>query len=329
MKCSNDGLVSRALRTNDRQSNKPTLPEDALIGQEVKNRGEKSIGVSVIIPAYNEETAIGPVVAQLSQVMAASGVLHEVIMVDDGSQDNSASIAKQQPGVTVIRHTSNQGYGAALKTGIRHAHYDMICITDADGTYPNDRIPALLENLIEGGYDMVVGARTGDTVKIPLLRRFPKWVLNKIANYLSGFKIPDINSGLRVMKKQSVERFFNILPDGFSLTTTITLAMLTNNMQVHYTPINYYHRKGKSKIRPIHDTLNFLQLIIRTSLYFNPLKVFIPLSLFLAIFAFLILFGSWLLFGKAMDVTFGVILMSAVMVLAIGMLADLIDKRIR
>ncbi|GAB4544345.1 MAG: hypothetical protein Fur0020_13710 [Thermodesulfovibrionia bacterium] len=121
----------------------------------------------------------------------------------------------------------------------------------------------------------------------------------------------------------------NILPDGFSFTTTITLAMLTNGYRVKYIPIDYHKREGKSKIRPIQDTLNFIQLIIRTILYFNPLRVFIPLSLSLVVLSFLVLLVSYLIFGKAMDVTFGVIMMAAVMVMAIGMLADLIDKRLK
>ncbi len=175
---------------------------------------------------------------------------------------------------------------------------------------------------------MIVGARTGDVVKIPLLRKFPKWVLNKLANYLTGVKIPDINSGLRIMKKEDVEHLMKILPDGFSFTTTITLAMLTNNMPVCFLPINYYHRGGKSKIRPFYDTLNFLQLIIRTILYFNPLKVFIPFSGMLVACAFLVLLLSWLFLERAMDVTFGIIMMTAVVVMAIGMLADLIDRRL-
>jgi hypothetical protein len=175
---------------------------------------------------------------------------------------------------------------------------------------------------------MIVGARTGDLVQIPLLRRFPKWVLNKVANYLTGVKIPDINSGLRIMKKEDVEHFIKILPDGFSFTTTITLAMLTNDMSVCFLPINYYHRKGKSKIRPFYDTLNFLQLIIRTCLYFNPLKVFIPFSGLLVVLSFSVLLFSSIFLERAMDVTFGIIMMTAVVVLAIGMLADLIDKRL-
>ena len=175
---------------------------------------------------------------------------------------------------------------------------------------------------------MVVGARVGSKVKIPLIRKPAKWFITKLASYLTGTKIPDLNSGLRVMKKEVVEKYIRILPDGFSFTSTITLAMLTNGYSVKYVPIDYFRRYGKSKIKPIQDTLNFIQLIIRTVLYFNPLKVFVPLSLFLVLLAFLVLLGSWVLTGKVMDVTFGVVLMTAVMVMTIGMLADLIDKRL-
>ena len=314
---------------NDELSTKPKMSQDAVLAQDMQNRAEERIGVSIVVPAYNEEHSISSLLVQLNQVMVASGLFYEVIVVDDGSQDSTASTAERQPRVKLIRHKSNRGYGAALKTGIRRAQYNLICITDADGTYPIECIPDLLKHMIHGGYDMVVGARTGKIVKVPLMRQFPKWALNKLANYLTGVRIPDMNSGLRVLKRDHVKRFSNILPDTFSFTTTITLAMLTNDMLVHYIPIDYYQRKGRSKIRPIYDTLNFLQLIVRTSLYFNPLKVFVPLSLALVLFAFLVLFGSWILLGKAMDVTFGVILMTAVMVMAIGMLADLIDKRMK
>jgi len=151
----------------------------------------------------------------------------------------------------------------------------------------------------------------------------------KLANYLSEMKIPDLNSGLRIMKKDILEEFIHLLPDGFSFTSTITLAMLTNGYSTKYEKIDYLGRVGKSKIRPIRDTLNFVQLIVRTTMYFNPLKVFIPLSMLLVIFAFIVLFVSHYLFGEAFDVSFGVLMMTAVMVSAIGMLADLINKRIR
>lgn len=287
--------------------------------------------LSILIPVFNEQDCLEETIQQMDKLLERSDFEIEIIFINDGSRDKSNVILESltDPSYKVLTHESNQGYGAALKTGITTANYDIICITDADGTYPNDRIPALFKHMIKNNYDMVVGSRTGKKVKIALIRRFPKWVLNKLANYLSGAKIPDINSGLRIMRKQDVEPFFNILPDGFSFTTTITLAMLSNNMRVHYIPINYYSRTGKSKIKPIQDTLNFIQLIIRTVLYFNPLKVFVPLSLFLVLLAFLVLLGSWVLTGKAMDVTFGVVLMTAVMVMVIGMLADLIDKRMR
>ena len=284
----------------------------------------KPSNVSIIIPAFNEEEAIGFVVKAIHLAFPDS----EIIVVNDGSTDNTAGKIAESRAI-VLNHDHNCGYGAALKTGISNARNECIVITDADGTYPNERIPELVEMFEKGNFDMVVGARVGKNVKIPLIRKPAKWFITRLASYLTDTKIPDINSGLRVMKKDVVKKYLNILPDGFSFTSTITLAMLTNGCSVEYIPIDYFERKGKSKIRPIHDTLNFIQLIIRTILYFNPLKVFLPLSLFLALFAFLVLIGSWVLTGKAMDVTFGVILMSSVMVLVIGMLADLIDKRLQ
>jgi glycosyltransferase involved in cell wall biosynthesis len=285
--------------------------------------------ISIVIPVFNEADHIEKTIQQLIKIIQSYKADFEVIFINDGSTDNTT---QQLAGLDkdffrVIHHDINRGYGASLKTGIANATSPYICIIDADGTYPIDEIPKLAEALSEG-YDMVVGARAGKMVKIPFLRRLPKWILNKLCNYLSGFKIPDINSGLRIMRKTSVERFHNILPDGFSFTTTITIAMLTNNLRVHFTPINYFARHGKSKIRPVYDTLNFLQLIIRTSLYFNPLKVFIPLSMFFFIGGILVLVISWLFLDKIMDVTFGIFILTSVMALSIGMLADLIDKRL-
>lgn len=288
--------------------------------------GKKSTLYSVVIPAYNEEENIREIIEEIYAF--AQNDLYEIIIVDDCSTDDTRlSIPEDE--VKLVCHSENKGYGAAIKTGIKHATGDFIIITDADGTYPNKQIPQLLKTFLDQKLDMVVGARVGKNVKIPLIRRPAKWFISKLANYLTNTKIPDLNSGLRVMKKDVVEKYLNILPDGFSFTSTITLAMLTNNYSVKYIPIDYFKRKGKSKIRPIRDTLNFIQLIIRTIMYFNPLKVFVPLSLFLALFAFFVLIGSWVLTGKVTDVTFGVILMTSVMVLVIGMLADLIDKRLQ
>lgn len=285
--------------------------------------------ISIVIPVFNEQECLNKTILQMEELLESSDFEFDIIIVNDGSTDSSNEILEgiNNSSIKIIHHDINRGYGAALKTGIAKASTSYVCITDADGTYPNLELKKLAK-YIKDGYSMIVGARTGDIVRIPLLRRFPKWMLNKLANYLTGVKIPDINSGLRIMKKEDVEHFTKILPDGFSFTTTITLAMLTNDMPVCFLPINYYHRKGKSKIRPFYDTLNFLQLIIRTCLYFNPLKVFIPLSGLLVVLAFLVLLLSSIFLERAMDVTFGIIMMTAVIVVAIGMLADLIDKRL-
>ncbi|MFW5940740.1 MAG: glycosyltransferase family 2 protein [bacterium] len=285
-------------------------------------------GLSVIIPAYNEAGAIDCVLEELLPVLAGCDLAYEVIVVDDGSQDETAARAGEHDGITLLQHRQNRGYGAALKTGLRHAQHPLICITDADGTYPNECIPDLVQQLCTNNYDMIVGARTGPDVTIPRLRRPAKWALRKLANYVADENIPDLNSGLRVFRRDIARRFLGILPDTFSFTTTITLAMLTNHYLVDYQPINYYARVGKSKIRPLQDTVNFLKLVWRIALYFAPLKIFLPLSAFL----FLLAVG-WALFtlfvlGQLADVSTLVIVMTAFQVAVIGMLAELINQRL-
>ena len=231
-------------------------------------------GISIVIPAFNEEGAISSGIREIQEVMDPSSYEYEIIVVDDGSEDNTADLARAE-GVKLVELPENQGYGAALKAGIRRSAYETIVITDADGTYPAKYIPDLVGQL--GLYDMVVGARTGSNVAAPLVRMPAKWVLRKLASYLAGRHIPDLNSGLRVMRKNLIRRFLHLLPSGFSFTTTITLAALCSGSLVKYSPIDYHARIGKSKIRPAH-AFDFTLLIIRTIVYFNPLKVFIPLG---------------------------------------------------
>lgn len=236
--------------------------------------------VSVVIPAFNEGAHVAAQVEAVRGVLERSGWVHEIIVVDDGSADQTATEA-ESTGARVLRRHRNRGYGAALRLGISRARYDWILITDADGTYPVDEIPGLLARADEN--EMVVGARLGATVKIPLVRRPAKWFLNRLASYLAGQRLPDINSGLRLMRKSLVERYEFLLPDGFSFTTTITLASACNGHAVEYVPINYLARLGESKIRPRH-AYDFTILILRIIVFFNPLKVFIPLGVLLALF---------------------------------------------
>ena len=283
------------------------------------------MGLSIVIPVYNEEGAIVQTIDQIEGIMSASNIDYEIVVVNDGSSDKTGVILSEHKGnFKLLTHEVNRGYGASLKTGINATKHDIIAITDADGTYPNEQIPTLFKEI--GNFNMVVGKRSFK--RLPNITKPAKWMIAKLANFLAGYKIPDINSGLRLFHKQDAQRYFNIISDGFSFTTTITLAMITNGLTVKYIPIKYMKRQGKSKIRPIYDTLNFIQLIIRTILYFNPLKIFVPISLTLILFALLLFFYSLFFLPAVLDTTVVILFIAAVQILAIGMIADMIDKRL-
>src|SRR5579859_5401802 len=161
--------------------------------------------ISIVIPAYDEELSVVSVIEEYRECLQRHDIQTEIIIVDDGSHDQTAKVALKA-GARVIRHRSNRGYGASLKTGIAAASFDIVAITDADGTYPAEYIPQMIEMLERS--DMVVGSRTGKKSSIPLVRRPAKWVLNRLANYLSNANIPDLNSGLRVFRRDVVLQYF-------------------------------------------------------------------------------------------------------------------------
>lgn len=275
---------------------------------------------SVVIPAFDEELGIEASVRAVRETLDAAGTEYELLVVDDGSRDRTAELAAAA-GATVVSLPENKGYGAALKAGIRRARHDTVVITDADGTYPASAIPDLLGDLT--GYDMVVGARTGSRLAIPASRRPAKWFLTRLASYLAGRPIPDLNSGLRVMHKSLVQRFEHLLPDGFSFTTSLTLAALCGGALVRYRSIDYHARIGESKIRPTH-AIEFLLLILRTIVYFNPLKVFMPLGavLFIAALAKFV----YDIFLKNLSESAVLGFLGAIIIWAIGLLSDQIAK---
>ncbi len=279
--------------------------------------------ISIIIPAFNEEKGISAVIKEIYKVDIKWP--YEVVVVDDGSTDATGDVVRNlKKDVILLQHPYNRGYGSAIKTGIKKATGEYILIIDADGTYSPVEIPKLLKYAED--YDMVVGARMGEKVRIPLLRKPGKWLLSILANYLSGVKIPDLNSGLRIFKKKDVERFFNILPTKFSFTTTITLAYLSNDYTVKYVPIDYHERKGESKISVVRDGLYFILLIGRTIMFFNPLRVFLPVSLLLFGSGFLILLYQGLVLKNLGDLPVMLILAS-LQIGFLGLLADLIRHR--
>ncbi len=298
--------------------------------EELTNRSHQTLkaGVTLIIPCFNEERMIAETVRRSIKSLQATERAFEILVVDDGSKDDSTHSLQTligTPGVRLLRNGENSGYGYSLKRAVAEARHELIAIMDADGTYPIEQLPTLIDRMKD--VDMVVGARTGASVHVPILRRPAKWLLRKLAEYLAGRKIPDLNSGMRVMRRALVRRFVRLLPDGFSFTTTITLAMLTNGHEVRYIPIDYAPRVGKSSIRPVRDTLNFFGLIVRTILYFRPLKVFVPASAAMFTLAVGSAIVSKVVFGQLADVTAVTLASASLQLLAIGMLADLIDKR--
>ncbi len=284
---------------------------------------------SLLIPCYNEEDAIEQTLHHIRDTIPDDAT-YTIIVIDDGSRDKSPdileSLKSEYDNLSIVTHPINRGYGAALKSGLLQAKTDLVVITDADGTYPNERIPELVK-LCEDN-DMVVGARIGDDVTYSKIRAIPKIFLRAWASWISRYPIPDINSGLRVFRRDLATQYAGILPDGFSFTTTITLAMLTNFHRVHYEPINYKVRVGKSKIQPIRDTLRFTMLILRTGTYFAPMRVFSPFVLLLLLMAVGSLIYDVVELQNLTDKTVLLFLFTLNMGM-FALLADMIDKRSR
>jgi glycosyltransferase involved in cell wall biosynthesis len=291
----------------------------------------------VVLPAYSEEGAVGSAVHAIERVLRAHGITHEIIVVDDGSKDHTVDEA-MKASARVLQHHANRGYGAAIKTGTLAARYDAIVISDADGTYPAEAIPTLLR-LLEHA-DMVVGSRTGTHVHIPWLRRLPKKLLAWLAALIAGQPIPDLNSGLRAFRRDCVRQYFPILSNKFSFTTTSTLALLADDYRIVYHPIDYHQRIGKSNIVPRHF-MDFTILILRISMMFQPLKIFVPLAFGClgigaakSVFDVVALFqrqaepGWYLLFQPLLSTSAMLFLMTGFQLLFIGMLAEAVVRRI-
>ena len=283
--------------------------------------------VSIIIPAFNEEAAIGDDLNKILDCMDASGFQYEVIVVDDGSTDKTAEIVRRYPRVRLIQHPTNRGTGAATNTAVRHARGEIIAMTDGDGTYPVQEIPTLLPYMDQ--YDMVIGARTKEAGTMKVLRTPAKWFIRTLASYLTETPIPDLNSGLRVFKKSLAVKFMHLLPHGHSWVSTITLAHLADDYLVKFVPIDYYPRKGRSSFDPVRDTYNYLLLVIRTVMYFNPIKVLLPVGIvlfFAGVIRQLVQFYTINMHVQSSNV---LLVLSGLNLLMIALLADLVVRRAR
>ncbi|MEX0712409.1 MAG: glycosyltransferase family 2 protein [Pirellulales bacterium] len=241
-----------------------------------------TLPLTVLLPAFNEEQAIRRVLAEVVEALGDEPEPYEIVVVDDASTDRTAELAEQfaadcwQCPVRVIRCPVNRGAGAARKVGIRAAQGEVVVMLDADGSYPASAIRELLQFF--PAFDQVNGARTSEQGTLPWLRGPAKWFIRKLACYLTGHRIPDLNTGLKAFKREAMLPWLWVVPDGFSCVTTMTLAFLTNGYAVKYVPTEYRPRIGSSKFHPIHDTLAYLGTVLRIVLYFRPLKVFLPLA---------------------------------------------------
>lgn len=283
--------------------------------------------VSVVLAAYNEEAVIAEEIERIQRGLREAGVPFELIVVDDGSRDRTAEIAAHYPDVRLIRHRTNRGSGAARKTGTIAAQGDIVVWTDADLTYPNHEIAALVRSL--GDADQVVGARTSEQGTHRLLRTPAKWFIRTLASYLAETEIPDLNSGFRAFRRSVAMRYLDLLPRGFSCVTTLTLAFLCNGYEVRYEPIEYRPRVGRSKFHPVRDAYLYLIQVLRMMTYFNPLRVFLPVSILLGA-AGLAKLGLDL-YRYNWHVTPGtlMIVLTALQIFALGLVADLVVRRAR
>lgn len=272
-------------------------------------------GLSVVIPALDEERGIGPTLELLQEALGELDTDWEIVVVDDGSRDSTAELARDA-GARVVSHPQPGGYGRALKTGIVAARYETIAITDADGTYPVGEIPAMVAML--DGYDMIVGARVGVHFRRRISLLSPlrtSFIL--LASFVTGTWIPDPNSGLRIFRRSQVLPLLPELPRAFSFTTTLTLIMTLAGCFVRYHPVPYARRIGRSKIRLVRDTLRAAQTILEVTLVHNPLKVFLLLGSACLVSAFALLLAvPW-----GVSLTPGIIMLAtAVGVFTVGML---------
>lgn len=276
--------------------------------------------VSIIIPAYNEADSIREVLEDIRKGFASRRV--EILVIDDGSTDQTAEIAKKS-GAKVIQHLHNKGYGASLKSGIRSAVGQFVLFMDADGQHRAVEALKLIDAASSAPADMVVGQRSR-LMHSPMWRMPGKWVLGWMANYLTRRRIPDLNSGLRLINREVALRYMGLCPNGFSFSTTITMVLIHRGYEVLYVPFEINKRKGKSTVS-LSTGLDTLLLILRIATLIDPLRIFVPLSLLIAFVG--IAWGiPYALMGNGVSIGSMLAIVTSVLLFSIGLISDQISQ---
>lgn len=288
--------------------------------------GGAAAGLSVVIPAYNEAGAIRAVVEGARRTLGDLGVEHEVIVVDDASEDGTAAEAAAG-GARVLTHPANAGYGAAIITGAAQARFEVIAILDGDGTYPPEELAKLLPYTRE--FDMVIGQRTGQAYRGGVFKRRGRWAFSWLARFVTGTRIPDVNSGMRLFHKRVLQDAGYIVCRGFSFSTTLTLSAITAGRFVKHVPISYLPRVGRSHVRYLRDTLRAGQILVQAAVHHNPSKTgfvlaCLPGTAGVALVAAGAAAGSTLLFATGVAC-----LLTALLVFALGLVMDTVKMHSR
>ncbi len=301
---------------------RPPRPPSFAISMTDPSTLQHTPDVSIVLPVHNEQGHLLQEIMRIRESMDASSYTYEIIVVDDGSTDGSGDILERLRDITLIRFRSNHGSGYARRYGTLAAKGRIVVWTDVDMTYPNHLIPRLLDNL--DGYDQIVGARSSERGSVRFLRVPAKWFIRKLASILSKADIPDLNSGFRAFRRDVALQYLHLIPDGFSCVSTMTLAFLNNGYSVTYMPISYSQRAGKSKFHWLRDTRLYLLQVIRMTMLFNPLRVYMPVASILGMIGVGKLLYDVATKNFRVATNTIVILLAALAVTTVALLADLI-----
>lgn len=274
--------------------------------------------LSVIIPLHNEEKTINQVIENLKNELFKLDLNFEIIVVNDASTDSSKEIIEKISGIRVIHHPINKGYGASLKTGIIEAKFNNLLFFDADGQHKTEHVSEMMKHVDD--FDLISGARTG--YKGPIIRQPGKKILTWLASYLNQQKIPDLNCGIRIVKKDKISQFLHLLCDGFSFSTTTLLMFLNENFNIKFVPIKINKRNGGSMVRPKHALDTFI-FVLRTIIMINPLRVFIPITIIVLVLSVISLIYDFF-FASIIHIssTSIILLISSLLIFLFGLLAD-------